>query len=71
MTAYLVTAAEERLDRIAKAILGAEGDGATEALLDANPGLAAGGPAAPFGTRIVAPDRLPAAAAAGLTRPWE
>ena len=71
---YVVTEDEERLDRIARAIYGDEGNGAVERLLDANPGLSGRTPTAtgalPFGTVVTVP-AVPAAADTGPTRPWQ
>lgn len=67
---YVTKEDGERLDRIAKAIYGGEGNGAVEALLDATPGLAARGPLLPKGTRVNAPLQAPAKPAA-IVRPWD
>lgn len=67
---YLVREETERLDRIARAIYGSERGGTVEALLDANPGLAALGPQIPAGTWIAVPEPPPAPDAE-LVRPWE
>lgn len=71
---YTVAFGGERLDRIAKKTLQTERQGTVEALLDANPGLAASMQAGlvPAGTVI----RLPAAfepkvEAAAFTLAWE
>lgn len=58
MTRY-VTAQGEMLDAICKRHYGCE-RGATEAVLAANPGLAARGPVLPMGLEIVLPDLPPA-----------
>ncbi|WP_020185965.1 tail protein X [Methylopila sp. 73B] len=72
MTVYEVTSERERLDRIAKAVMGAETGGGIEALLAANPALASNGPFAPFQTKVVAGDATPTRdVATALTRPWE
>ena len=72
MTLYEVTIEEERLDRIAKAVMGAETGGGIEALLAANPGLASNGPFAPYGTKVAAGDATPSLdVGSSLTRPWE
>lgn len=52
-------------DKIARAAYGSERGGATEALLDANPGLADLGPILPIGTMV----RLPAPPEARPVRP--
>lgn len=71
MTTYTVRLPDgERLDRIAKALFGSERDGATETLLDANPGLAGLGPVIPAGTVIAVPDEVTAPADA-TQRIWE
>ena len=67
---YIVEEETERLDRIAKALYGSERGGTIEALLNANPGLAALGPLIPRGTRIDVPER-PAPPEPSLTRPWD
>lgn len=61
---------DERLDRVAKAIYRTEREGTVEALLDANPGLAALGPILPRGTVLKVPAR-PAVVSTGTVRPWE
>jgi phage tail protein X len=71
---YVVTEDEERIDRIARAVYGAEGNGAVELLLDANPGLAGRGTETPgvlpFGTVLRLPV-LTIRADDALARPWE
>lgn len=59
-----------RLDQIAKEIYRTEKGGVVEALLSANPGLAAVAGAVPRGTVITVPDR-PAVTPTKITRPWE
>lgn len=54
MTPY-VTGQSEMLDLICHRFYGRSA-GTTEAVLAANPGLAALGPVLPFGTRILLPD---------------
>lgn len=72
MAAVFVVRDEERLDRLAKAMLGSERGGGLEAVLEANPGLGAGGPFAPFGTRLTVPATVVAPdAPKGPQRPWE
>lgn len=61
---------DERLDRIARTIYQTERDGTVEALLDANPGLAAIASLVPRGTILKVPAK-PAPKASTLTRPWE
>lgn len=68
---YTVTADEERIDRIAKAIYGTEQGGTVEALLAANPGLAALCPLIPRNTKITVPAKAPPAPSAAYPRPWE
>ncbi len=48
---------EDRIDHVAKELIGTEQDGAVEALLEANPGLAAEGPFVAAGRELVVPDR--------------
>ena len=68
MTVYVVES-EDRLDHVVKAVLGTLADGAIEAVLDANPGLAAVGLFLPAGTQIVVPDfTVPAAT---VVNPWD
>jgi phage tail protein X len=72
---YVVREDQERIDRIARAIYGEEGNGAVELLLTANPELASkslpDGPGIlPFGTVLIVPER-PVTSPARLTRPWE
>jgi phage tail protein X len=55
VTTYTVARGGERIDRIARKIFGSERGGTTEALLDANPGLAALGLAVPEGTVLAVP----------------
>ncbi|WP_150522781.1 tail protein X [Roseibium sediminis] len=70
---YRVTEPEERLDRIAKALYGFEGNRAVERLLEANPELAdtAFGPTGfvTFGTILAVPEPLEAEAEQ-IVRPW-
>ncbi|GJD97877.1 tail protein X [Methylobacterium iners] len=62
---------EDRIDVVTKAMLGAEGGGNLEALLKANPGLAAGGLFIPAGRVLVVPsvDRSPQILPS--INPWE
>lgn len=71
MAKITVTAERERLDRIAAAALGSEREGGVEALLAANPGLAAGGAFATFGTELRVPKTVARPAVLQPTRPWE
>lgn len=64
------TTRDVRLDILVADLLGKTGDGAVEAVLAANPGLAALGPVIPLGTDIVVPE-LPAATATVGVRLWE
>lgn len=66
-----VTAERERLDTIAATALGSEREGGVEALLAANPGLAAGGAFAAFGTALRLPKTVIRPADPQPTRPWE
>ena len=59
-----------RLDRLTKHLMGKTGDGAVEALLAANPGLAAQGPIVAEGTEVEVPD-VPTSTAAGFVRAWD
>lgn len=71
-----VTVTEDwvRLDRLAKAVYGSERGGTVEALLNANPGLAALAAAQsgflPRGTTVTVPTLPPTASDPALTRPW-
>ncbi len=65
-----VTTRETRLDVLVAELMGTTGDGAVEAVLAANPGLAEIGPFVPIGREIEVPD-LPAAEATGYPRVWE
>lgn len=67
----IVTADEERIDRIAKALYGTEQGGTVEALLKANPGLAERGPMIPRDVRIAVPPRPVPKPDPALVRPWE
>lgn len=69
MTRY-VTTRDNRLDDLVDRLMGTAEDGAVEAVLVANPGLASLGPVIPLGTLIVVPD-LPAKSNAGYVRAWE
>lgn len=63
-----------RLDELAARATGSEQGGIVEAILAANPGLAALGPVLPLGTVVVVPDVVPAEPTAGLARvvnPWD
>lgn len=71
MTSYTVAWGGERLDRIAKAIYGSEQDGTVEALLDANPGLAALGFLIPAGTVVAVPAEVETRPAATYVLGWE
>lgn len=66
---YRVTE-DVRLDRLAKHLMGKTGDGAVEALLAANPGLAAQGPIVAEGTEVDVPE-VPAPSNAGFVRAWD
>lgn len=71
MTRYTVSEDFERLDRIAQALFGSERDGAVEALLSANPGLADLGFILPRGTVIAVPVLPERAVDPAYVRPWE
>ena len=63
----------ERIDRIARALLGTEQDGAVTALLNANPGLAAKvvNGVVPEGTEIDPPADFSPPASADILLAWE
>ena len=65
-----VLAPYERLDRLAKRLYGTEQGGTVEALLDANPGLAALSPFVPGGTTLMVPE-VDTTPPDDLLRPWE
>lgn len=72
MTSYTVSALEgERLDRIAKRLYGTESGGTVEALLNANPGIAALGTILPVGTVIAVPAEVATQQAATYQLAWE
>lgn len=73
MTIYTVGFGGERLDKIAKALLQTEKNGAVDALLTANPGLAALAVSGvvPEGTIIQAPAVFDATPSAVFTLAWE
>lgn len=72
MASYTVTGyGGERLDRIAKAIYGTEQGGTVEALLDANPGLAALGVIVPEGTVLAVPPEVTPPDDGGYVVAWE
>lgn len=60
----------DTVDLICQRHLGRTG-GITEAVLNANPGLAALGPVLPMGTPLILPDTAPAAAPAELVQLWD
>ncbi len=66
---YTVGRRPERLDRVAKAIYGTEQGGTVEALLDANPGLAALGPFLPARTVVTVPTVTPTSTST-FVPPW-
>lgn len=59
-----------RLDRLTQKLMGKTGDGAVEALLAANPGLARLGAVVPEGTVVEVPT-TPAPKTAGFVRAWD
>jgi phage tail protein X len=69
MMVYVVTR-ETRLDVLVADLMGTASDGAVEAVLAANPGLAAVGPTIPIGREIIVPDP-PMAERTSSTRVWE
>lgn len=71
MTA-LTLAVDTRLDQLAHDAYGSERGGNVEALLAANPGLAALGAVIPRGTVVLLPQRAePATASAVVVNPWD
>jgi phage tail protein X len=59
-------------DELARRIYGSEHSGNTEAVLKANPGLAAEGLLLPRGRRVLLPDRpRPQAAPVATVNPWD
>jgi phage tail protein X len=60
-----------RLDIVAKQLAGTERKGRFEALLDANPGLAQGGPYAAEGIILTGPERAPPESVIATVNPWE
>ena len=73
MTTYVVAYGGERLDRIARKIMQTERLGAVEAILDANPRLAAVASSGliPAGTEIRIPPAFTPAPSASFTLAWE
>lgn len=69
MSRYVVTR-EIRLDLLVAELMGTTAQRAVEAVLDANPGLAAVGPVVPIGREIVVPT-LPVVEPASPRRIWE
>jgi len=67
---YTVTEDGKRLDQAALAIYGTERGGSVEALLDANPGLAATLPFVPAGTVLVVPE-APDPEPETIVAPWD
>ncbi len=70
MTRYLVTR-DIRLDQLVDVLMGTAAHGAVEAVVTANPGLAALGPVIPAGTPIVVPEVPAAAPSSTYVRAWE
>lgn len=73
MTRYTVKLGGERLDRLAKKLMQTEQRGTVEALLLANPGLAAllVGGVVPAGTVIQVPEDFQPAPVQSFTLAWE
>lgn len=69
---YTVSHGGERLDRIARKMLQSEREGAVEAILDANPGLAALAldGVVPAGAAVIVPEGFTAPATASIVA-WE
>jgi phage tail protein X len=59
-----------RLDILAKQLAGTERQGTLEAMLAANPGLAAGGPYVEEGRTVAAPERPAAESVIATINPW-
>ena len=57
MTSIYVTIQNDRVDKIAKSVYRTEHNGNTEAIFDANPGLAQQGEYLPLGLILTIPDR--------------
>lgn len=70
MTAYLVIR-DIRLDQLVDVLMGTAAQGAVEAVIAANPGIAALGPVVPAGTRITVPDLPEPEASSAFVRVWE
>ncbi len=70
MVRETVTADEDRIDVIARDLVGRERGGGLEALLKANRGLAAGGLFVPAGTRVAVPETVPVAPVLSSINPW-
>ncbi|WP_043879235.1 tail protein X [Azorhizobium caulinodans] len=70
MTAYLVTR-DIRLDQLVDVLMGTAAQGAVEAVIAANPGIAALGPVVPAGTRVTVPDLPEPEASSAFVRVWE
>lgn len=69
---YIVQVEGLCVDELARRIYGTERDGNTEAILEANPGLAAEGLLVPIGRRIVLPDRpRPQTRPVATINPWD
>jgi phage tail protein X len=69
-TRTLTTIDGDTADLIAYRVYGVTA-GATEALLSANPGLAARGPVLPIGVVVNLPELAPSIASAPITRLWD
>lgn len=70
MTAYLVTR-DIRLDQLVDVLMGTAAQGAVEAVITANPGIAVLGPVVPAGTRVTVPDLPEPEASSAFVRVWE
>jgi phage tail protein X len=68
---YVVREGGERIDRIARAIYGTELGGTVEALLAANPGLAARGPFVEQGISLTVPVDVPDRRSTAFQLAWE
>lgn len=69
---YLVKVEGLTVDQLARRVYGTERNGNTEAVLKANPGLAAEGLLVPVERRVVLPDRpRPQAKPVPTVNPWD
>ena len=71
MITRVIAPGGERLDRVAQELYGTERGGTVEALLLANPGLAALGPIIPEGVRLMVPERVTEPTSHAYQLAWE